>query len=522
MGAALALELGRLGVTCILIEQTDGTVEQPKLGLVSTRSMEYARRWGVAQEIRDVYPPDYPATQLFVTSLCGYELARQDYPTFSELPPLDCSPERHQRCSQIFLEPILRRAADRHASVSVKYLTRLEGFDHAPDGITARCRHTETGEDIVIEADYLVGCDGAGSLVRQTLGIEMSGKLLSHSVNIFFRSPELWTRHDKGKAERYMLIHPNGTWGNFTAIDGRELWRLSIAGNQDPVDMEAFDPDRALRIGFGADDIDYEIISTMAWTRLQLVADSFGRDRVWLAGDSAHCFSPTGGFGGNTGVGDAVNLAWKLAATIEGWGGAGLVASYEAERRPVAFRNTGEAAKNFQRLVSAGDNPDLLDDTPEGQVTRDRVGEAVRGETQKEWEVLGMQLGYRYEASPIIVEDGTEPTPDDSQVYVPTARPGHRAPHFWLSDGQSSLDLFGDGFALFRFDADSDAGPIMAAAEAAGAPLTLTDINDPDARELYQYSLAIVRPDGHVAWRGDAAPEDCAELFAVICGRSPI
>ncbi len=260
----------------------------------------------------------------------------------------------------------------------------------------------------------------------------------------------------------------------------------------------------------------------MAWTRLQLVADSFGRDRVWLAGDSAHCFSPTGGFGGNTGIGDAVNLAWKLAATIDGWGGAGLVPSYEAERRPVAFRNTGEAAKNFQRLVSAGDNPNLLDDTPEGQATRDRVGEAVRGETQKEWEVLGMQLGYRYEASPIIVEDGTEPTPDDSQVYVPTARPGHRAPHFWLSDGQSSLDLFGDGFALLRFDAVCDAGPIMAAAEAAGAPLTLSDINDPDARELYQCSLAIVRPDGHVAWRGDAAPEDCAELFAVICGGSPI
>jgi 2-polyprenyl-6-methoxyphenol hydroxylase-like FAD-dependent oxidoreductase len=186
VGLGLALELGRLGTSCVLVEQSNGTVEQPKLGLVSTRTMEFCRRWGTAQEIRDVYPPDYPGTQMFVTSLSGYELARQSYPSFGELPPLETSPERHQRCTQIYFEPILRRAAEAHASTDIRLKTRMTSFYQDADGVMAQAEDLNTGESLTIEADYMVACDGASSMVRAALGIEMEGKLLSHSVNISF------------------------------------------------------------------------------------------------------------------------------------------------------------------------------------------------------------------------------------------------------------------------------------------------------------------------------------------------
>jgi 2-polyprenyl-6-methoxyphenol hydroxylase-like FAD-dependent oxidoreductase len=517
VGLGLALELGRLGTPCVLVEQSDGTVEQPKLGLVSTRTMEFCRRWGVAQEIRDVYPSDYPATQMFVTSLRGYELARQVYPSFGELPLLETSPERHQRCTQIYFEPILRRAAGAHPSADIRLQTRMTAFHQDATGVTAQLQDAGSGEAASIEAEYMVACDGASSSVRVALGIEMEGKLLSHSVNIFFKVPDLWNHHDKGKAERYLLVGPEGTWGNITAIDGRELWRLSIAGNDQPVDMAAFDAKAVLARGFGAE-LDVEILSVMPWTRLQMVAKSFRRDRVLLAGDAVHCFSPTGGFGGNTGISDGFNLSWKLAAVLDGWGGPRLLDSYEQERRPIAFRNTVEAAVNFRRMMSAGKNPDLLDDTGEGRRQRAEAGEALRAETQSEWEVLGVQLGYRYEASPIDIADGTPPGPDDMRDYVPSARPGHRAPHAWLADGRSTLDLFGDGFALLRFDSGLSAASLQRAANRQSVPLARFDIDDAEIGALYGARAVLVRPDGHVAWRGDRVPSDAEALIATISG----
>lgn len=519
VGLSLALELGRLGTRCLLLEQSDGTVEQPKLGLVSTRTMEFCRRWGIAQTVRDVYPSDYPATQMFVTSLSGYELARQVYPSFGDLEPLEISPERHQRCSQIYFEPILRRAAEAQEFTEIRLRTRMTSFRPGHTEVTAEIENLDSGQTGAIEAEYMVACDGASSTTRGILGIQMEGKLLSHSVNIFFRAPELWNRHSMGKAERYLLVGSSGTWGNLTAIDGRELWRLSIAGSEALVDMEAFDPVAALARAFGAE-WDVEILSIMPWTRLQMVATRFREGRVFLAGDAVHCFSPTGGFGGNTGISDGFNLAWKLAAKLDGWGGPDLLKSYEQERRPIAFRNTREAAVNFRRMMSAGENSALLDDTDEGQRQRDEAGEALRAETQSEWEVLGVQLGYRYEASPIDVADGTPDGPDDAQNYVPSARPGHRAPHAWLADGRSTLDLFGDGFTLLRFDSGLDVDGLLAAAKSRSVPMVLVDIDDAAVGALYEATAAIVRPDGHVAWRGDVLPDGADGLIATISGHA--
>jgi 2-polyprenyl-6-methoxyphenol hydroxylase-like FAD-dependent oxidoreductase len=502
VGLAAAIELGRLGVETLLVERGDGNVEQPKLGLVNTRTMEFCRRWGVTREIRAAYPRDYPQDMVFATSLVGYELARQRYPTYGELPPLECSPERHQRCTQIFLDPILRAAAMSRETVALRLNCEMLSYAQDGAGVAAVCRDVRTGRTFEVAAAYMIACDGAGSPVRKSLGIDMPGRVLGHSVNIFFRVPRLWRHHKMGKAERYVLIDEDGTWGNFTSIDGRELWRLTVIHQDGPADIAAFDAPAQLRRGFGID-IDYEILSVMPWTRLETVAERFGDGRVFMAGDAIHCFSPTGGFGGNTGIADAVDLSWKLAAKLAGWGGPGLLESYELERRPIAFRNTSEAARNFRRLTSAGCNPNLLDNSEAGRRRRAEVGERVRAETQLEWESLGIQMGYRYNGSAIVVPDGTPEPPDDSRDYVPSARPGSRAPHAWMADGRSTLDLFGDGFALLRFDPAASVEPLARAAAARSVPLTVTDIAGPGVRALYAAKLAIVRPDGHVAWRAD-------------------
>lgn len=518
VGLALALDLGWRGIDCILVEQGDGSVDQPKLGLVNVRTMEHCRRWGITQQIINCpHAKDYEQNIVFVTSLDGYELARQDYPTFANTPTSPFSPERHQRCSQLWFDPILRDAAAQYASVDLRYNHRLEGYVQDDNSVTATVTSFPEKETVEIRATYMVGCDGAASRIRGALGFKLEGRLLSHSINVFFRLPQMWRYFDKGQAERYILIDPEGTWGNITAIDGRELWRLSLAGDKSPVDAETFDADAALRQALGTE-LDYEILSVGGWTRLEMVADHFQQGRVFLAGDAIHCFSPTGGFGANTGIGDSVDLGWKIAAVLAGWGGPRLLETYELERRPIALRNTAEAARNFSRFTSAGKNLELLDDSPEGRRQRDAVGELVRSQTQKEWETLGIQLGYRYIDSSLCIPDGTPAPPDDSKIYVPSARPGSRAPHAWLDRDHSILDHFGDGFVLLKFDRQVNTEPLLTAARAIGIPVKIVEIDNARVADLYQRRLALVRPDGHVAWRGDAWPDKKPSQLGKIAG----
>jgi hypothetical protein len=255
------------------------------------------------------------------------------------------------------------------------------------------------------------------------------------------------------------------------------------------------------------------------WRRSRLVASRYAQGRVFLAGDSAHTMSPTGGFGMNTGMGDAVDLGWKLEGALRGWAGPGLLASYDVERRPVGARNAAAAADNFRHQMSARDCSRILDDSPEGEAVRERVGEDIRAATRTEWECHGVVLGYRYEGSPIIVPDGSAPTVDDPANYEQTARPGHRAPHAWLSDGRSTLDLFGREFMLLRFGIDPpDPEPLLAAARRRGVPAAVADISEPSIARLYQRRLVLVRPDGHSCWRADAAPSNPEAVIDTVRG----
>jgi hypothetical protein len=346
----------------------------------------------------------------------------------------------------------------------------------------------------------------------------LGNPVLTHTTNVIFRCPHLLSLHDKGKAYRHILIGPEGTWATIVAINGRDQWRFSIIGGSKQREYTIDEIEAAIRRAVGRD-FDFEVLSVLPWVRRELVAESYRNGSGFIAGDAAHVMSPTGGFGMNTGIGDAVDLSWKLAATIEGWGGDKLLDSYSSERQPVGARNVAEASGNLRRMLSVGAHPDLTDDTPPGAATRAKVGCAFTETMRREWFTLGIHLGYRYEGSPICWPDGSPAPPDDAKAYTPLARPGHRAPHAWLADGRSTLDLFGPGFTLLGFGTQArEAAPLLDAARGRRVPLDFVAIAERQVAALYERRFVLVRPDGHVAWRDDRMPADALRLIDVVRG----
>lgn len=520
VGLALAGDLGWRGIACTLVEQSDGSIYQPRMDLVGVRTMEFCRRWGIVPAVEgSPYPRDYAQDNIYLTSLAGYELGRERFPGIGQAPPPKESPQRRERCPQNMFDPILRAFAASQNNVVLRYRTRLVSFTQNAELVTAVVENAETSAREEILARYIVGCDGARSLVRETLGIAMQGNpVLTHTTNVIFRCPHLLSLHDKGKAYRHIFIGPEGTWSTIVAINGRDEWRFSIIGGSEQRDYTTDDIKVAIRRAVGCD-FDFEILSVLPWVRRELVAERYRNGRGFIAGDAVHVMSPTGGFGMNTGIQDVVDLSWKLAATIEGWGGDRLLDSYGIERQPIGTRNVTEASGNLRRMLSVPPHQNLLDDTPQGAATREKVGREFSESMRREWFTLGAHLGYRYEGSPILWPDGSAAPPDDPRAYVPTARPGHRAPHAFLADGRSTLDLFGRGFALLGFGAEAaEAAPLLEAARKRHLPLSFTAIAEPHIAALYERKFVLVRPDGHVAWRGDHMPEDALCVIDVVRG----
>ena len=520
VGLALAGDLGWRGIECLLIEQSDGAIYQPRMDLVGVRTMEFCRRWGLVPAVEaSPYPRDYAQDNIYLTSLTGYELGRERFPGIGQAPPPPESPQRRERCPQNMFDPILRDFAASQSTVAMRYRTRLISFTQDAETVTAEVENADSGAREIISARYIVGCDGARSLVRETLGIAMHGNpVLTYTTNVIFRCPDLLSLHDKGKGYRHIFIGPEGTWATIVAINGGDQWRFSIIGNTAKQEYTTDEIEAAIRRAVGRD-FDFEILSVLPWVRRELVAESYRNGRGFIAGDAAHAMSPTGGFGMNTGIGDAVDLSWKLAATIEGWAGDGLLDSYTIERQPIGARNVAEASGNLRRMLSVGAHPEIADDTPAGAATREKVGGEFTEMMRREWFTLGIHLGYRYEGSPICWPDGSAAPPDEARSYVPTARPGHRAPHAWLADGRSTLDLFGRGFTLLGFGATAaEAAPLIEAAPARGVPIDFVPLSEPHVAALYQRKFVLVRPDGHVAWRDDRLPDDPSRLIDVVRG----
>jgi 2-polyprenyl-6-methoxyphenol hydroxylase-like FAD-dependent oxidoreductase len=525
VGLALAADLGWRGIACVLVEQGDGTIYHPRANTVNSRTMEFCRRWGVAEEVHNSgAPPDFPSTILYLTSLQGYELARIERPTYGggdvgRVKPLLTSPERSERCNQLFFDPILRRLAQTLPSVTLRYRCRFETFEEKDGGVIASVRDLASDRVETISARYLVACCAGHSMVPKALDVKWEGEpALSYHLNVFLRTDELWKRHDKGKAAFYFFVNRIGNSPSLIELDGRDLWRLGINLGSERIAPEAVDVKGIVGEVMGPD-FPYEVISVLPWTQRSIVADRWQRGPVLLAGDAVHQHGPSGGFGMNTGLGDAVDLGWKLAAALEGWGGSALLDSYERERRPVAKRVVDEVRENQGDVWDKADLEVITEPGARGDAARRHIGDEIVRRRTRVYISDGIALGYRYDPSPIVVPDGT-PAPRDSVTdYVQTSRPGSRAPHAWLAEGRSTIDLFGKGFVLLAFGGAAGEGDgLAAAARSRGMPLTVVPIDDAAIAKLYERRLVLVRPDGMVAWRGDAAPADPQALVDRVRG----
>jgi len=516
VGLALAVELGRAGIACTLVEKRDGTLSVPKMSGLSVRSMEFNRRWGIAEKVKGAgWPRTHPNDFVYCTSMVGYELARRRIPSYDDT-KLPYTPEPSCACAQIFYDPILLNYARSLPSLTIRHLASLESFVQEGECVRAQVMDVATGRIETIAARYLVGCDGAGGTVSRALGVEYEGLgRVSNSVNVYFRSPALAKIHSKGWARFYRFTDAGGSWGEVIGIDGKELYRLSVL-KADP----AFDGHAYLRRLAGTD-VPYELLSVMAWERRECVSDRYRDRRVFLAGDSAHQNSPTGGLGLHTGLADAVDLGWKLAAVLQGWGGEGLLASYELERKPIALNNVRASTAEFNVLVDMPGGPEIDEDSPRGAELRRRFAEAFERTREVSSPVYteNLRLGYCYDPSPIVVSDGSPAIPSDTPEFVPSARPGTRAPHAWIGEGRSTLDLYGKGFVLLRLGARPPAAEAIAEAAARrGVPLQVVELADPKVAALYERRLVLVRPDGHVAWRDDALPANALALIDRVRG----
>jgi hypothetical protein len=334
----------------------------------------------------------------------------------------------------------------------------------------------------------------------------MSGSpYLGYFLSIFVRAPELWNHHSMGKAALVHFVEPEGLWRNLVILDGRELYRFGIRGKAFYDAPDTVDASRLFTEVVGKS-VPHEVVSVRRWTARNVVADKYRVGRVFLAGDAAHLNHPATGIGLNTGLGDVFDLGWKLEAIFGGWGGPALRNSYEIERRPVGVRNIGHADTTHANDMERKPSPAINRDSPEGARERRALGEAiVRSQTEK-FITDGIALGYRYHPSPLICPDGS-PAPEDTVAeYHPTTYPGSRAPHAWIGEGRSTIDLFGRGFVLLRFDGAPETAALERAFSERGVPLTTVAVTDPAIAKLYERRLVLVRPDGHVAWRSDAQP----------------
>ena len=517
VGLALAIELGMAGIKCVLVERRDGSVTVPKMSGLSVRSMELNRRWGIAEKVKLTgWPQTRPNDFIYCTSMIGQELTRIRIPAYVDKHP-PFTPEPDCGCAQIFYDPILLEKARSLPSVTLRHLTNLDSFTQDEHSVHATIIDRQTGKSEVIEADYLVGCDGADGAVATALNPDYEGVgVFAKSTNIYFRSREMMEMHDKGWARFFRFTDGGGSWGEMIGIDGEETWRLSslhaVAG------YESQDYMRRL----GGRDFNYEIISVMDWERRERVATRYREGkRVFIAGDAAHQNSPTCGLGLHTGLQDAVDLGWKLTAMLQGWGGEHLLDSYGIERKPVALNNVNACTGQFELLAALPTGPEIDHDTPAGAALRARWVQALRDTNHCNLPIFteNLRTGYCYDGSPVVVPDNSPAIPLEIKEFVPSARPGTRAPHAWLADGRSTLDLFGKGFVLLRLGSTPpSSADIAAAAEQRRVPLKVVDLADEKIAALYAKRLVLVRPDGHVAWRSDDPPADALALIDKVRG----
>ena len=519
VGLACAIELSWRGVECLLVEQRDGSINHPKMNQVGVRTVEFCRRWGVSELVKkNSIPEDFPRSVHFLTATSGHQLAHYDFPARIDEPCLN-SPEAIQRCSQIYFDPILRDHAKTLGGPKFSYSHNLKNFEQDDTGVTAEIVSLDTDSSTTVRADYMIACDGADSGVRDALGIKLEGdSSMNYNINAYFRSTDHEFLFKHGPAVMQWIIDGEGVWADIVSINGNDLWRFSFMRAERGHILSKEEMGQYLRKAVGCD-FEFEIISVLPWERRRVVAECFQDRRILLCGDAVHQMSPTGGFGMNTGIQEAVDASWKVAAVLQGWGGHKLVETYDIERRPVAWSIVNEAARNYNQFAKLPKGGDITLDKKDSEDLRKSIGDTIYAEKfDREYDMEGVPLGYRYNKSPIILSDDSFEIPFEVMNYTPTARPGHRAPHAWLSDGRSTLDLFGQGFTLLNFSQNIDFNFIQESARTRKIPLRIETLDNTKIHELYERKFILVRPDGHVAWRGDEISQDFGKILDVIRG----
>jgi flavin-dependent monooxygenase StaC len=511
VGMALALDLAHRRVDHLVVEETDGKVSHPRVGTIGPRSMELFRRWGIAHEIRGTgWPDDHPLDAVWVTTVGGHEVYRIPLGTVASRKTPKHTPEPDAICPQHWLAPLLARA------VGDALHTRwcLDSFEQQDDHVRANIIDLATGVTRVVRARYLVACDGASSPIRKELRIAAPTRHRTQAFrNILFRAPGLRELLGPRAALFYFLMLSPSLRFPMRAIDGQGLYRLTVGTDDtDNCTVNSFElVRRAVAL-----DTTLEVLSDNDWHLTHRVADRFSAGRVFLAGDAAHTLSPAGGFGMNTGISGAADLGWKLTAALEGWAGPGLLATYEEERRPLAIASLEEANVNLRRTMERELPPGLHDDGPRGEQARAYVAEKLdRSDARREFDAPGIHFGLVYRSSIIRCESELSGGLDG---WRQSAVPGERAPHAWLEPGRSTLDLFGTGFVLLSFGTSEDVGAAARAFAAHRVPLTTIVALTSEVAALYERRLVLVRPDGHVAWRGDELPTRLDDLVNQVRG----
>ncbi len=520
VGLTLAIDLGKRGVRCTLIEKNDAPLGYPKMERCNPRTMEIFRRLGLAETVRAAgYPPDWPMDTYLVFDLMRPPLFKMAHPTVAQAKakrdatndgsmPL----EPYQIISQYTLEPLLKSVAETLPNVDVRFGHEFVSFTEEPDGVAALIRKTN-GEEVTIRAQYMVGCDGGSSPVRKQLGFRMEGEPnILEMRQALFHCPELFDKVKVPRARHYNRI--DGTWTLMIVQDSRKHFTLHAVVEKDE-DMAA------LFEAIVGTPVKYEMVHCAKWMQRLLLAEHYSQGRVFLAGDSVHLVIPTGGLGMNTGVGDAIDVSWKLAATLQGWGGLKLLGSYEAERRPVGARNVEASGGGTTGRMKWRDlyRPNIEDDTPEGRAALANLLEVAREEAPKSFRVLGAELGYRYAGSPVICDEPGGPV-HKIESYEPTSWPGARLPHVWLKPGEVSVhDRIKDGYTLLRVGkTKADASGLQKVFGEIGAPFSVLDLDGEAPRQVYGFDYLLVRPDLHVVWRGNALPEHPDQVARVVTG----
>ena len=534
-GLFLALDLAHRGIPSVVIEpRTTIDPDRPRAKTTNARTMTHLRRLGLADKLRDAapLPVAYAQDVIFCSALTGHEITR--FRQAFQLVPgrYGPQPECGQQVPQPVMEAVLRGAAAESPfvtlltglSVAEVDINRGSGAPNFGPRLGSRVAVSDaSGRRKAVDCRFVAGADGASSTVRGSLNMRLVGGSAELSnISVLFRSDRLGAAIGLDPAVQYWVLGPDVS-GMVGRLDLETTWWAIIQGVDGTGSPDAESLVRSL---VGAD-VDIEIIATDPWTARMLLAPGYGHDGVFLVGDAAHLNPPWGGHGFNTCIGDAANVAWKIAAVLDGWAGPALPGSYELERRPVASRTIREAAANGQSLAYHFADPALALQGTEGEAAR-QAAKAALAVKESEFDSLGLVLGYAYGGSPLVVPDGVPVPIEDPVSYVPSASPGSLLPHTWLDATTSLYDLLGTGFTLIvdrgslaGRTAEQDYAAATAAAAVHGIPLEVIAVG-PDCHDIamashWQADAVLVRPDQHVAWRG-TDPAKAAAAVGVAAG----